>query len=192
MENHNEFGCVYFFKHVGLTPIKIGYSQNESPFNRFEQFKTYAPFGAELIGFIRTKTAKELETLLHQKFSRDRLKGEWFEISKDEAEKCIKFHSDLEHIEELNSFQIAWAKTFVKNLPDEKNIEETAVNFYKNFSLTNDKNTEIVYLNQREISLIINSERSEIAKFLSKNGISQKTRRINGFLKNSYKLFRKL
>lgn len=109
-----EKGCVYFFRHIGLSPIKIGYSINESPINRFEQFKTYAPFGAELLGFIKTEKAKELETELHKKFARDRIKGEWFEISKEEAEKCISFYSNIEDIEEMNMFQIAWANRFKK------------------------------------------------------------------------------
>ena len=37
-------GCVYFFRHIGLSPIKIGYSTHESPLDRFNQFKTYAEF----------------------------------------------------------------------------------------------------------------------------------------------------
>ena len=127
MEN-TEKGCVYFFRHIGLTPIKIGYSENESPIKRFEQFKTYAPFGAELIGFIRTENAKKLETELHQKYSRDRIKGEWFEISKEDAEKCISFYSNLEDIEEMNNFQVSWAKKI------HKNNNNTDSNFFKLFS----------------------------------------------------------
>ena len=87
-----EKGCVYFLKHVGLSPIKIGFSTNESPYSRFEQFKTYAPYGAELIGFIRTHDAKGLETELHSKFSNLRLKGEWFELSIEDANKYIKLY----------------------------------------------------------------------------------------------------
>jgi len=37
MEEKSEKGCVYFFRHIGLTPVKIGFSTNESPFDRFEQ-----------------------------------------------------------------------------------------------------------------------------------------------------------
>lgn len=105
-----EKGCVYFFRHVGLSPIKIGYSENESPIDRFNTFKTYAPFGSEIIGFIRHSDAKQLETELHQKYSRDRLKGEWFEITVDEVNKCIDFYSNLEDIEEANNFQVQFAK----------------------------------------------------------------------------------
>ena len=105
-----EKGCVYFFKHVGLSPIKIGYSESESPIDRFNQFKTYAPFGSEIVGFIRYSDAKQLETELHQKYSRDRLKGEWFEITVEEVNRCINFYSNLEDIEEANNFQVQFSQ----------------------------------------------------------------------------------
>lgn len=103
-------GCVYFFRHIGLSPVKIGYSENESPINRFNQFKTYAPFGSEIIGFIQTENAKELETFLHKKFTSKRLLGEWFEITEDEAKKEIDFYENIEDVKERNEFQIEWAK----------------------------------------------------------------------------------
>lgn len=103
-------GCVYFFKHIGLDPIKIGYSSNESPIGRFDQFKTYAPFGAELLGFIITPYAKDLETKMHKKYKTKRLKGEWFDLSIKDVENEIKFHSDIEDARIKNEFQIAWAK----------------------------------------------------------------------------------
>lgn len=93
----NEKGCVYFFKHKGIRPIKIGYSSNPTPIDRFEQFKTYAPFGAEIIGFIETNEAKSLETSLHLKYKEKRLNGEWFNISIDDVKMEIKIHSYSEY-----------------------------------------------------------------------------------------------
>ena len=109
-----EKGCVYFFRHVGLTPVKIGYSTNESPLDRFEQFKTYAPYGAELIGFIRTYEPLQLETVLHAKYALKRLKGEWFKITNTDVEREIKLFSNLSDIEEMNDFQIEWSKKIEK------------------------------------------------------------------------------
>ena len=103
-------GCVYFFRHIGLTPVKIGFSNNESPISRFDQFKTYAPYGSEILGFIQTFDAKELETTLHERFSQHRLNGEWFEITQEQCENVINFYSNIEDIKEKNDFQIAWAK----------------------------------------------------------------------------------
>jgi Meiotically up-regulated gene 113 len=106
----NKKGCVYFFRHIGLTPVKIGFSTNESPIGRFNSFKTYAPYGSEILGFILTDEAKEIETKLHLKYSNKRLLGEWFEITEDEVKVEVDFYSNIEDIKERNNFQIAWAK----------------------------------------------------------------------------------
>ena len=116
-------GCVYFFRHIGLSPVKIGYSAHESPMSRFEQFKTYAPYGSEIIGFIQTDKAHELEKILHVKFASKRLSGEWFELTSKECEQTIKLYSSFEDIKEKNDFQIAWAKHL-----NEKNIKKEIVN----------------------------------------------------------------
>jgi hypothetical protein len=180
---NEEKGCVYFFKHVGLSPIKIGYSENESPFFRFNQFKTYAPFGAELIGFIKTKNAKELETTLHQKYARDRIKGEWFEITKEDAEKCIKYYSELEDIEEMNSFQIAWAT---------KNLKQAhfKTNFFNFFSLEEENNSEKVILNYKELSDFLKENKSDLIKNF-KDIFDYKTFRFNGINKKGVLLYKK-
>lgn len=113
-----EKGCVYFFRHIGLTPIKIGYSLNESPIDRFTQFKTYAPYGSEIIGFIQTTDAKKLESFLHAKYSNKRINGEWFELSEDEALYEINFYTKIEDVNERNIFQQEYAN-YLKN---KKNI----------------------------------------------------------------------
>lgn len=118
-----EKGCVYFFRHIGLTPIKIGYSESSSPIDRFTQFKTYAPYGSEIIGFIQTYDAKEIESQLHRKYSSKRLKGEWFEISEQECNYEIEFHSSVEDIKARNEFQIAWALKMQKKPADINKLE---------------------------------------------------------------------
>lgn len=187
MENL-EKGCVYFFRHIGLTPIKIGYSENESPIKRFEQFKTYAPFGAELIGFIRTTRAKQLETALHQKYSRDRIKGEWFEITKEESEKCISFYSNLEDIEEMNSFQIAWANKLNINPA----IHEVNEIFSNVFSLINcDIYKEKVILNKTEIIRKLNINKEELNILIKTIKLKYDNHSINGNKKKGFKLYTK-
>lgn len=89
-----ELGCVYFVKLNGLTPIKIGYSTNPTPTGRLESFSVGAPFGVELVGFIQTNNAKQLETLLHQRFNAFRCSGEWFDISKEQARSCCEQYMD--------------------------------------------------------------------------------------------------
>lgn len=112
-QSKEEKGCVYFFRHVGLSPVKIGYSNNESPIKRFSQFKTYAPYGSEILGFIQTDEAKLIETKLHLKYSKSRLFGEWFEITEEEVKREVDLYSNIEDIKSRNEFQIAWANSLI-------------------------------------------------------------------------------
>ena len=141
----NTKGCVYFFKHVGLNPVKIGYSENESPYKRFHQFKTYAPFGAECLGFITTSTPNDLERELHKKFSANRLEGEWFDISIKEVNNVIENYSNREQLREISDFQIYYMK--MKQSENETNI------------------------NKKDITHLTNSEKKQIfINELNKNG----------------------
>lgn len=131
-----EKGCVYFFRHIGLTPIKIGFSKNPSPINRFNQFKTYAPFGSEIIGFIQVDNPNELEFIIHSKYNHLRLEGEWFEITEEQAIKEIDFYSKLEDIKARNEFQIEWAKKINQDLENINKVKDEItqkINTYSKF-----------------------------------------------------------
>ena len=54
-------GCVYFVKHKGLDPIKIGMSTYNNPFHRVVDMEVASPFGIELLGFIKTDNPLKLE-----------------------------------------------------------------------------------------------------------------------------------
>ena len=110
-----EKGCVYFFRHIGLSPVKIGYSSSNSPIARFEQFKTYAPYGSEIIGFIQTIDAKNLEKKLHRKYASLRLFGEWFDLTDEQVNFEIDFHTSIEDVAERNEFQKAWAFSLLES-----------------------------------------------------------------------------
>ena len=153
-----EKGCVYFFRHIGLTPVKIGYSTSESPINRFNQFKTYAPYGSEILGFIQTVEAKELESKFHIKYASKRINGEWFEISEEEVKKEVDFYSNIEDIRDRNEFQIAWAN----NLLQRKNKLKGIVYVEK----TNKEKFIEIYKSDKKIN------KSKIAKQL---GVTRQT-----------------
>ena len=150
LEQEEKRGCVYFFKHVGLTPVKIGFSSNETPIGRFEQFKTYAPYGAELIGFIRTSEPAKLESLLHAKHASHRLIGEWFEISIEQVKSDIKLFSNLSDIEDKNNFEIEWCKKI-----DEESL------YFKDFKKIDHREATLRAFNQDE-----NFNRTELAEKL--------------------------
>lgn len=123
-------GCVYFFRHIGLTPVKIGYSEENSPISRFTSFKTYAPYGSEILGFIESFEAKEIETILHNKFSSKRLKGEWFEISIEEIEAQINLYSDIEDLDRKRKFELDWALHKKKTTHFKKTPKEVFIEMY--------------------------------------------------------------
>ncbi|MGI9191313.1 MAG: GIY-YIG nuclease family protein [Chitinophagaceae bacterium] len=72
---------VYFFKHKGIDAIKIGRTSGESVNTRFNQFKTYSPFGSEILGFFECKDAVQIEREIHERLKSHRMTGEWFDIS---------------------------------------------------------------------------------------------------------------
>ena len=74
-------GYVYFFKHVGIDGVKIGYTTNETVNNRFKSFQTYSPSGGEILGFIDSDKAHELEQKIHKDYKTLRMNGEFFNIN---------------------------------------------------------------------------------------------------------------
>ena len=158
-------GCVYFFRHVGLDPIKIGYSSNSSPIKRFNQFKTYAPFGAEIIGFIQTDEAKEIETKLHQKYANKRLDGEWFLISEKQCNLEIDFYTSKEDIKLRNDFQIFWAKSLADEQEKNKIDFDIETNSFYNFKKIYLKNKN---LNRTYYASVFKVSRRTIVRWIEK------------------------
>jgi len=167
VENTKEKGCVYFFRHIGLSPVKIGYSSSASPLNRFDSFKTYAPYGSEILGFIQTDEAQKIEQELHSKFSAFRLKGEWFEINVKQVDEIISFYQNIEDVKEKNDFQLAYADYVMKKyqpIKDEiiySNYKERAK--YEFFDFIK-KNKEKV--NKKQLSKMFNVSRPTIYNWL--------------------------
>jgi DNA helicase IV len=85
MENQ----IVYFMKHIGISAVKIGRTDEANLNLRFDAMKVYSPYGAELIGIIKTEDAKKLEAELHKKFAYNRIMGEWFNVSEIEIRQLI-------------------------------------------------------------------------------------------------------
>ncbi len=81
---------IYFVRQNELSPIKIGWTSNIT--QRMSMLETAAPYGMTLLGTIVTQTAKDLEKHLHVKYASKRLRGEWFDISKEDVEKEIRTH----------------------------------------------------------------------------------------------------
>lgn len=176
-------GYVYFFKHINLNPIKIGYTLNESPMNRFNQFKTYAPFGAEIVGFIETEKAKKLESDLHKKYSDKRMEGEWFDISVDCVKKEIETHQQKSNIEEMNE---AFNEYF--KIKENKYLKENIFNIYFSKEPT-DKKNQIVVIQKKQLCDLFNLTKEDVESVVVNENLEYKTHRFKNKVKKGYKLY---
>jgi len=97
-------GCVYFVKHNGLDPIKIGMSNYNNPFHRIGVMETASPFGMELLGFIKTDNPLKLEKKYHSKFRSSCIKGEWFSIPVEQIYSILEHHNGKNAISQIATF----------------------------------------------------------------------------------------
>jgi hypothetical protein len=74
-------GCVYFIGNLEHKWVKIGFTINLS--KRLIAIQTGSPCLLEILGYIKTKDARKLERQMHGKFSRYKMHGEWYVLSKD-------------------------------------------------------------------------------------------------------------
>jgi len=95
-------GCIYFYKHNNLSPIKIGMTKENNPNKRIYSFLTAAPYGGELLKFFTTSNPSKIEKEIHEELKEHRLYGEWFEIEMDIVYKLCKRYvikfSDVDRI----------------------------------------------------------------------------------------------
>lgn len=80
---------IYFFKHKKISGVKIGRTSGDSVNQRFSCFKTYSPFGAEILGFFECDNCVVKEIELHKRFSMLRMHGEFFNISDDIVKSIV-------------------------------------------------------------------------------------------------------
>lgn len=82
---------VYFVKAWGECPlIKIG--KANKPEERIKQLQTGCPFKLNLLGTVRCKSefhAKQVETMAHRIFYKQRRRGEWFKLSAKHMEQIV-------------------------------------------------------------------------------------------------------
>lgn len=72
-------GWVYFVEAVGVGRIKIGVTTNLS--ERLRDLSNSSPVRLRLLGVVRGD--RRFESILHAKFARHRLHGEWFSSAPD-------------------------------------------------------------------------------------------------------------
>lgn len=123
---------VYFFKHKNVNAVKIGKTSGESVLSRFNDFKTYSPFGAEILGFTDCKNCNELEKECHNHFKEFRLYGEWFNISQEQIDSFLNNHD--KSYREIKNMVIEYLSA------DGNNPEKLKELIKKSFTIENENN----------------------------------------------------
>ena len=190
---------VYFFREVNRPYVKIGLSRNDID-NRFCQFKTYAPLGAYIVGYIETNDCIKLEKDLHIKYKDKRLSGEFFNMTDDEVYAEINIHNksfgqiiyllnDLMNIHGITSkdiYEIVLEKFTKEHLkrqvkqPDPELVLFLEAN--KGKFLTSTEIIDELHLNGYEIN------NYNLGLKLKELGYINKNKRIDGILKKRYLL----
>lgn len=159
-------GYVYFFKHSKLKPIKIGYTLDESINNRFNDFKVFSPYNAEIVGFIESDNAQKLEHDLHRKYKEKRLNGEWFDITIEDVKREMNLYNSEFELKRLSNFYIEYLNKFSKIKDDlasliENNFEEIDINnangLINTFEITNFLNEKYnKYFSTQKVAISLN------------------------------------
>ena len=124
-------GCVYFIRHKGTNPIKIGHTSKNNPDDRIKEFEVGSPFGIELMGVILCKHSADMEHTIHDMFKDRNIKGEWYNIDKEDVDDVVRIFS-YDNISQLNvlrgiciTYQITPAKLIDIVKKYEKNTSVT-------------------------------------------------------------------
>jgi uncharacterized protein YneF (UPF0154 family) len=164
---------VYFFRETGRPYVKIGMTKNEIE-TRFNSFKTYAPLGAYIVGFIKTKDSFKLENELHEQFKDKRVFGEFFNISDDEVYNIInKYNSSFGEI-------VSFMNTLIEDY-------DYSLNDLKNDLLKKIKDLELLKEKYKPSQEIINYLSSKRGQFLTNNTMLNELND-NGNILNQYEL----
>ena len=94
--------CVYVIKHKGKSSIhKIGKSADFH--QRLETIQSYNPAELEVVLVQKTSLNNYLEKILHFEFKSKKIRGEWFDLSKEDVARLKELVSNLDSIEFLQA-----------------------------------------------------------------------------------------
>ena len=94
--------CVYVIKHKGKSSIyKIGKSADFH--QRFETIQSYNSAELEVVLVQKTSLNDYLEKILHFEFKSKKIRGEWFDLSKEDAARLKDLVFNLDSIEFLQA-----------------------------------------------------------------------------------------
>ena len=138
--------CVYVIKHKGKSSIyKIGKSADFH--QRLETIQSYNPAELEVVLVQKTSLNDYLEKILHFEFKSKKIRGEWFDLSKEDAARLKDLVFNLDSIEFL---QANYENTYKQMI---KCGEIKAVPSWEDINPARDRNKSPKY-NKSDIHLI--------------------------------------
>ena len=138
--------CVYVIKHKGKSSIyKIGKSADFH--QRLETIQSYNSAELEVVLVQKTSLNDYLEKILHFEFKSKKIRGEWFDLSKEDVARLKELVSNLDSIEFL---QANYENTYKQMI---KCGEIKAVPSWENINPARDRNKSPKY-NKSDIHLI--------------------------------------
>ena len=149
--------CVYVIKHKGKSSIyKIGKSADFH--QRFETIQSYNPAELEVVLVQKTSLNNYLEKILHFEFKSKKIRGEWFDLSKEDVARLKELVSNLDSIEFL---QANYENTYKQMI---KCGEIKAVPSWEDINPARDRNKSPKYnqLDIHRIREILHVERQKI------------------------------
>ena len=149
--------CVYVIKHKGKSSIyKIGKSADFH--QRFETIQSYNPAELEVVLVQKTSLNNYLEKILHFEFKSKKIRGEWFDLSKEDVARLKELVSNLDSIEFL---QANYENTYKQMI---RCGEIKAVPSWEDINPARDRNKSPKYnqLDTHRIREILHVERQKI------------------------------
>lgn len=181
-------GCIYLFRQTGTNYVKIGMTECETVDARFQAFKTYSPFGGEILGIINTDAPRKLEKQLHQLYASKRLAGEFFNLQQNEIDFILDSFSSIRQ-KELRSFFELWIADGNNDVAKLKSFLEKDIRANRNDSHLVEK--AIVEICQKHFN---NSEvtATQILKYINNNtDIQTHISEVGSILKKYFKRYSK-
>ena len=101
---NNQAGWIYVIEDTQTGFVKIGVTQNNNPKTRLSHYLSHN-MSIKLLYLDKIDYCFELEKNIHNFFSKKRVKGDWFELSKDNVLNIFRIVSEFKY---KNNFNGRW------------------------------------------------------------------------------------
>jgi hypothetical protein len=88
-------GWIYIIKDKVTNNFKIGVTQNDNPKVRLSHYVNYIEI--DLIYIESINNCFEIESLIHQKYNANRIKGDWFNLSNENIISIIRNINEIKY-----------------------------------------------------------------------------------------------